>query len=122
MNLLSKLVVSGFLCVSLSAHAGILGRTVHSRANCLNNETITWWKGHPVTWRVTSLHVSPYDQEHSMDTGWLYDSRVAAIHWGEGNPKNLWQVFGNHYEYSISKVKPFARTYAIECSIINGWI
>ena len=104
------------------SYAGVFGRTVHSRANCLNNESITWWRGHYNTWRVVSAHLSPYGQAHVIDTGWQYTWRAHAIHWGEGNPVKLWQVWGDHYEYGISKVRPFARTYAIECSIIDGWI
>jgi hypothetical protein len=114
MSLLSKLVLSGLLCASLSAHAGLFRMTVHSRANCANNESITWWKDHHHTWRIISYHASPYGGGHVIDTGWDYNWRVAAIHWGEGNPLKLWQVFGKHYDYSYSKVAPFEETYAIE--------
>lgn len=121
MKIHSALALSLMLLASVS-HAGILGRTVHSRANCLNNESITWWRGHYNTWRVISLHHSPFGQRHVIDTGWVYTWRAHAIHWGEGDPKYLWTVYGVHYQYDISKTAPFAQTQSMFCSIIDGWL
>ena len=39
------------------AYSGINGTTAHSRANCGNNESITWWLGHAYDWRVVSIHM-----------------------------------------------------------------
>lgn len=122
MNLLSKLVVSGLLCASLSAHAGLTRMTVHSRANCMNNETITWWKGHPHRWRVVSVHSTKRAPTHYIDTGFQYTWRSHAIHWGEGIDLGKWEVAGYHYDINYSKTIPFDLTYADSCNIIDGWI
>ena len=122
MNLLSKLVVFGCLCASLSVHAGVYHTTVHSRANCLNNESITWWLNHPYNWRVVSVHEFPTVTSHLMDTGFNYTSRAHAIHWGEGDVLNNWEVYGYHYLYEYSKYIPFATTATDNCEIIQGWI
>jgi len=44
------------LSLSINAYAGHDRTTVHSRANCLKNESITWWYLHPYDWRVVSYH------------------------------------------------------------------
>jgi hypothetical protein len=121
MNLLSKLLVSGCLCASLGAHAGVHQTTVHSRANCLNNESITWWLNHPYNWRVVSYHISAFNEYHSMDTGFQHTWRAHAIHWGEGDITNLWTVYGDHFQYEYSKTVPFDQTEANFCDIIHGW-
>ena len=41
-----------FCSIGSIANAGINGTTAHSRANCVNNESITWWLGHSYNWRV----------------------------------------------------------------------
>ena len=59
------------LMVSLVSHAGLYKTTIHSRANCLNNESITWWNGNPYSWRVVSIHThTPTNQTHLIDTGY----------------------------------------------------
>lgn len=103
------------------SYAGLNKTTVHSRANCLNNESITWWKGHPYNWKVVSIHKHvPTNQVHLIDTGFNYKDRVAAICWGEGVHSGF-QVWGYHYLLEYSKTIPFDTTYADGCSIIEGW-
>jgi len=51
MKLYQKLTVCAALVISAHAHSGLDWTTVHSRANCLNNESITWWYLHPYAWR-----------------------------------------------------------------------
>lgn len=63
-----------------TAQAGLDRTTVHSRANCLNNESITWWYLHPYNWRVISYHTDQGAQSHTMDTGFNYTWRAHAIH------------------------------------------
>ena len=121
MGYISKIIGSALLATTLSAHAGLFSTTVHSRANCLNNESITWWLNHPYDWRVVSIHKFPGYTQHHIDTGFWYDSRVAAIHWGEGDVLNDWLVWGYHYLLGFSKNVPFNDTYAEHCSIIDGW-
>jgi hypothetical protein len=111
---------------SLSCNAGLIATTVHSRANCSNNESITWWLGHPYDWRVVSIHTNIYGGSHDIDTGYAYTWRQAAVHWGEAPmkepPDRRWYVNGYHYLESYGKGKvPFDTTYARDCDIYNGW-
>lgn len=104
------------------SNAGLLRTTVHSRANCLNNESITWYNGHPHKWRVVSIHKHiPTGQVHLINTGFHMSDRVAAVHWGEGVHSGF-IVWGYHYLESFSKSVPFDTTYADGCNIIDGWI
>ncbi len=103
------------------ANAGLDWTTVHSRANCLNNESITWWYLHPYNWKVVSIHKHiPTNQIHKIDTGWKIKDRVAAVCWGEGVHGGF-EVFGYHYLYEYNKNIPFDTTYAKTCNIIDGW-
>lgn len=118
---LKKLVIPLMLIgLSQQVHAGLDYTTVHSRANCLNNESITWWYLHPFNWRVVSIHQDP-NYGHVMDTGFQYTWRAHAIHWGEGTDTGTWKVSGYHYEINYSKKVPFDTTFATFCNIIDGW-
>ena len=121
MKLIVRLSICALLAGTMNAYAGLTQTTVHSRANCLNNESITWWYDHPFNWRVVSVHEFPGWQVHNIDTGFIYNSRVAAIHWGEGDVLNNWVVYGYHYLYEYHKTLPFDQTYAEHCNIIDGW-
>lgn len=113
----------GFFLVGSSfiVHAGLDRTTVHSRANCLNNESITWWYLHPYNWRVVSIHKhNPTGQMCHLDTGFNVNDRVAAVHWGEGVHGGF-QVWGYHFLYEYNERIPFDTTYATTCNIIDGW-
>jgi hypothetical protein len=119
-----KIIVSALLLGLQTniANAGLDWTTVHSRANCLNNESITWWYLHPYNWRVISLHHHiAYDAQHQIDTGFNYTWRAHAIHWGEPNFSGKWEVWGYHYLKEYSQNMPFDFTYADDCKIIDGW-
>ena len=116
-----KIITSALFLALHNTHAGLDWTTVHSRANCLNNESITWWYLHPYDWRVVSIHENGNIGGHLMDSGFNYTWRAHAIHWGEGNPAGTWSVSGYHYEFYYSKNIPFDRTYATSCNIIDGW-
>jgi hypothetical protein len=105
-----------------TSNAGLFRMTIHSRANCLNNESITWWKGHPFNWRVISYHTDQGAIAHQMDTGFNYTWRAHAIHWGEGTRILSWRVWGYHYVLDYNKRVPFGKTYANHCNIIDGWV
>ncbi len=118
----SKILSCALLALSVNANAGLDWTTVHSRANCLNNESITWWYLHPYNWRVVSRHHHHKSREdHYMDTGFAYTWRQHAIHWGEPIPDGKWSVKGFHYLVDYSEVTPFDFTYADDCDIIEGW-
>lgn len=121
MKCLAKLAGCALLSVAVTAQAGLDRTTVHSRANCLNNESITWWYLHPYDWRVVSYHTDQGSQSHTMDTGFNYTWRAHAIHWGEGNPAGSWRVYGYHYLSDYHRKIPFDTTYAEICNIIDGW-
>lgn len=98
--------------MSIVSHAGLDRTTVHSRANCLNNESITWWYLHPYDWRVVSYHTDQGSQAHTIDTGFIYTWRAHAIHWGEGSPTGSWRVWGYHYLSDYHRTIPFDTTYS----------
>ena len=106
-----------------SSDAGMVSTTVHSRANCINNESITWWFNHPYDWRVVSTHSNIYGGGQPIDTGYTVTWRQAAVHWNEA-PLNdhRWVVSGYHYlsDYGNGRV-PFETTTVGNCSIYNGW-
>jgi hypothetical protein len=113
--------ISGILLLS-SSYAGLFNTTVHSRANCLNNESITWWAGHPYDWRVVSIHNRlSVSQTHVIDTGFQFKDRVAAVHWGEGT-QGGYEVWGYHYLFPVYKIVPFDTTHTTSCDIIEGWV
>jgi hypothetical protein len=123
-SILKKLVVPFLLSIiSNPINAGLVSTTVHSRANCINNESITWWLGHSYDWRVVSTHTNIYGGGHLIDTGFAMTWRQAAVHWGEA-PLNdhRWVVAGYHYlsDYGRGRV-PFDTTNVGDCSIYNGW-
>lgn len=106
-----------------NSYAGLYSTTVHSRANCINNESITWWLGHPYNWKVFSIHSNLYGGQHHVDTGFNYTWRAAAVHWGEAPlDDHRWTVGGYHYlaEYGNGRI-PFDETHVGNCSIYNGW-
>lgn len=122
---MEKLLFCVLLSFSLHTYAGLNRTTVHSRANCINNESITWWLNHPYDWRVVSVHANIYgtDKDHIIDTGYAVTWRQAAVHWGEA-PLNdhRWVVSGYHYLSTYAKGKvPFDTTTAGDCSIYDGW-
>lgn len=105
------------------ASAGVVSTTVHSRANCVNNESITWWLGHAYDWRVVSTHSNIYGGGHLIDTGYAVTWRQAAVHWGEAPlDDHRWIVSGYHYlsDYGNGRM-PFEITNVGDCSIYNGW-
>lgn len=120
MTYLPKLTGCVLLSLAVSAHAGLYNTTVHSRANCLNNESITWWRGHPNNWKVVSIHKHYQAGQHLLDTGFNLNDRVAAICWGEGVHGGF-VVWGYHYLKGYHDSMPFDTTFAEDCSIIDGW-
>lgn len=109
--------------------AGAFGKTIHSRANCANNESITWYANNPDTWLVVSFHYRDIDNQayyHVVNTGWAYTWRQAAVHWGESVdrwPVGRWRVVGYHYSYDYIYDREVydGVTDVHDCSIYNGW-
>ncbi len=120
-----KIVAGTLLLLSVNAQAGLWATTIHSRANCVNNESITWYAGHSYNWRVYSFHWYDWKKEskgyHLIDTGMSYTWRQAAVHWGESNPGGTYMVHGNHYYLYNGHQILDNTTDAKDCSIYNGW-
>lgn len=89
-----------------------------SRANCANNESITYNFWDPPEWRLTFSYHQDLENnyaEHYVASGpfshcdiygcwYLYEhtTRAAAVHWGEGGVPGVstrWAVIGDHRTY-----------------------
>lgn len=93
---LTMLAVSAMLGAAPS-HAG---KIWFSRANCVNNESITWdWPGRNYWLWTNSFHRhSKTGWQDPIRTGWQWTYRSAAVHWGEGMGGG-WYVIGHHFEW-----------------------
>ena len=115
------------LCFIANAQAGIHSPTAHSRANCGNNESITWYLKDSYWWRVISYHYytknpsNPNAPHHTIDTGKGYTWRQAAVHWGESVSGGNYYVMGIHYYYPNGQETFDAKSEAVDCSGYDGW-
>ena len=111
------------LILSMNAYAGIMAPTAHSRANCGNNESITWHLGHSYWYRVISFHypIKGKNINHVEDTGKAFTWRSAAVHWGESFPGGQYFVQGFHYYYPWGEERLDVMTSASDCNIYDGW-
>lgn len=109
------------IAVSGSLYAGIHALTHHSRANCGNNESISWHLGHSYWFWVTSFHIKKKEDHQATNSDhWEYTWRAAAVHWGEGT--GGWSVQGTHWmkdDYGNPVIA--ADEYVKNCSIYDGW-
>lgn len=131
---ISSTIISG---IPISTNAGIKELTWHSRANCVNNESITWHLGHNYKLSTDSSHtqynkpntISAHDivskhRECSAKNCDEYETtwRSAVVHWGEASPKDNWTVYGRHGMIKDNgKYVYLGDTYANDCSIYDGW-
>lgn len=101
--------------------AGLNGLTHHSRANCGNNESISWDFTRNHTMRVVSHHIDNNSNEgwHEIETKWADTWRAAAVHWGEGTKD--WTVQGDHWIEKNGKITLDAHEQVEDCSLYNGW-
>ena len=105
-----------------SAYAGFNGLTIHSRANCFNNESITWDMLHARQLRTITYHFYKGQLEHKHDTGWRNTWRSAAVCWSEAKPGSGWIVIGGHWQKSERGEVTMLGTESIkDCSLYNGW-
>jgi hypothetical protein len=126
MRKIGKITGSILLCLSIEAHAGFWSNTAHSRANCVNNESITWNGSSTHSWRVVSFHNYDYNKPskgyHYIDTGMGYTWRQAAVHWNESYPGGKYFVTGFHYFLDDYGRQILGwNTQASDCSIYDGW-
>jgi hypothetical protein len=112
------LLLALFLCNS--GNTGFNGMTVHSRANCANNESISWDFTRNWLLFTRSSHYKDNKFIHKVETGWQNTWRSAAVHWGEGT--GGWKVFGEHWtNYGDGYVFRIGQEWIKDCSIYNGW-
>jgi len=124
-----KVVVVFLVGITLSgsAIAGLYGLTHHSRANCGNNESISWdsLKSHEletVSYHVYSRSNPPKDPHHMAVASFSDTRRSAAVCWGEGVGENGWFVTGKHWmKDKIGKSYIAASETVKDCSIYDGW-
>ncbi|MFZ1342455.1 hypothetical protein [Thiothrix eikelboomii] len=118
------LVSSVFLMSSVSA--GMTALTHTSRANCINNESVSWQYNVPKTMFVSSKH--KFNINGSLHTissgGYVTNWRVAGIHWSEGGPvapiPPVWTVYGTHLIKVGTRITQIS-SYATNCSVFDGW-
>jgi len=124
MEKIKKGIALGMILTAINSHSGLYKLTHHSRANCVNNESITWWAGHAFWSRIISYHNYDGQQKCLIDTFPKYTWRNAAVHWGEA-PKIIngkWNVYAYHILYLPNGSSYTSQiTYVDDCSIYDGW-
>lgn len=103
------------------AFAGFNNLTIHSRANCVNNESISWDATSYHMLLTVSDHLYHGKFIHRMATGWENTWRSADVHWGEAAPGAGWHVQAGHYIQYGNSVRLIGYTSADDCSIYDGW-
>ena len=95
-----RLFIKVFILFLLSSKgfSGFKEFTMHSRANCINNESISWEYGVYRNLGTVSQHFQNGVFIHQISSGWAYTWRSAAVHWTEGAFTFLWQVIGYHWD------------------------
>lgn len=120
-----KLLILSALIPS-SVFAGFNGLTFHSRANCLNNESISWdatkkWVLHTTSDHDNSYYGSMHLKEHQAEE----TRRSAAVCWKEGvGQYHDYIVTGNHWYIDPANPKisiKLGTTKATDCSKYDGW-
>lgn len=108
-----------------TTYAGILGPTWYSRANCFNNESITWNSKAKHWYYTRSMHYYRNDLKHFFNTGWELTWRSASVCWGESPLDSAldWRVVGYHWEITIPdyRVRYLGSTQATTCHLYDGW-
>lgn len=120
---MKKIFMVGVLCaISMNSHAGFNYYTNHSRANCINNESISWdWTRN--WWLMTrSEHYNLQSGAfiHAVQTPAEWTWRSAAVHYGEGG--SGWAVHGTHWrQYTDGRYHVENEEWVSDCSIYDGW-
>lgn len=97
-----KAVVTAVLLASatLASAPSYAGLVWFSRANCINNESISWdWPGRNHMLLTNSFHWnSKSGWQEPVRTGWQWGYRSGAVHWFEGMSGG-WYVIGHHFRW-----------------------
>ena len=89
-----------------------------SRANCVNNESISWdWPTNNHYLWTDSYHYKNGAWEPVIRTGWAWTYRSGAVHWGEGFYGGYY-VVGDHWRWlSGYGVHHLGRTQTNHCNL-----
>ena len=128
MDCIRKITGCALLSLAVESHAAFNGISDHSRANCVNNESITWDYTQAHRLAIVALHTADYMNrmgqyaKHRIETIWETTRRSAAVHWGEGKtPTGYYLVQAFHWEYKGNSAILRANTSVDNCSLYNGW-
>lgn len=122
---MKKLVIPivSLLILASTSHAGVIEMTHASRANCGNNESVTWDLRYYFDSWVNSEHFNAKNGRlvHAMSSGWAFNYRNGQVHWGESFGGG-WLVRGTHW-LKNSKGKPVEakRQLVSDCNLYDGW-
>lgn len=119
-----KLIACVLMILASNAYAGLNGLTFHSRANCGNNESISWDFLKPHTLATISSHtkIDQSQATHVISTGKEHTRRSAAVHWNEGF-EGGYVVTGSHYLYypNSNKLDRWEMSEVTDCGLSDGW-
>lgn len=89
-----------------------------SRANCANNESITWdWPGNNYWLFTKSYHYKNGYWRPTISTGWQYGFRSSAVDWGAGFAGGAY-VVGDHWQWiAYYGSKYLGRTQTNNCNL-----
>ena len=121
-KILRFFLLTSTICVN--SYAGLNGLTHHSRANCVNNESISWDFTQNHNMSVSSDHYYMPDGKLSHFIAGAFENtwRKAAVHWGEAPVGKDWRVKGTHcIERPKKDGVEFFQEMVRDCSIYNGW-
>jgi hypothetical protein len=119
-KIIKTLLLATAITTTGTANAGLHGLTHHSRANCANNETISWHAGHSYWFFVVSRHRGSNGDDHQVVQNWQLTWRAAAVHWGEGH--GGWSVEGHHWmKDNRGRAVEVQNEFVTDCSIYDGW-
>jgi len=119
--MLKEIIGVSLLLVSGSSIAAANGLSIHSRVNCVNNESISW-DATNYHWLLTFSKHHTSKNYHIIGTNKEKTWRSAAVCWGEGTGGYTY-VIGEHTLYDTAGVKTIWTkvTNVLDCSIYDGW-
>jgi len=122
-KLLVKVLMPLLLTTSgmVAAPAAQAELTWFSRANCFNNESISWdWIWNDYYWLLTFSNHYHSAGAHQVSKGWEYTWRSFAGHPGEGTSGG-WYVEGYHYTWDdYWGFSYLGSTAAVDCNF-SAW-
>lgn len=118
---MKKISLFGVLLLcACTIHAAFNGLSHHSRANCINNETISWDFTRKWNMGTAAEHFLNNNLTCILTQNYEETRRAAVVHWGEG--MGGYRVKGYHWmKDGRGQNHLVTITEVIDCSIYNGW-